>query len=219
MSFTTQIVTDTTTAAVIISATLISDITTTVTSHLSTTLFATFGQTVTIHSPSSPSTTTIIAPATGYTPVSRTTTQTSTITLIELDIYLQDDGGSIYSTWIIPFSGSPVRDPTHTQNASQIVYVVNPDDSGWDHWRTGEKVGMIVGIVLGAILIVGTIFWCVRKKGQGKWWFAHAWPHSTTVAPAVDAGGPSFVQPTMVNGAIVPYQYGYGYGYGVGLSG
>ncbi|KIW35383.1 uncharacterized protein PV07_02081 [Cladophialophora immunda] len=222
MSFTTQTVTEITTTAAMISPTLISDTTTTVTSHLSTTLSATFGQTVTIPSPSSPaspSTTVVTLPTTKYTPIPTTTTQTSTITLTELDIYLQDDGGNIYSTWIIPISGSSLSNPTITGVPGQLVYVVNSDDSGWDHWSTGDKAGMIVGVVLGAILIFAVIFWCARKRVNGKWWFAHAWPHPATAVLPVDAGNPSLVHSTMVNGQVVPYQYGYGYGYGVGLRG
>ncbi|OAG39169.1 hypothetical protein AYO21_06552 [Fonsecaea monophora] len=203
MTFIISTVTETMTTAVVVSSTLITDTTTTVTSHLSTTLFATVGQTVTIDSLASPSTTTVTAPATTkYTPIPTTTTQTSTVTLTELDIYLQDDAGNIYSTWVIPISGSPLPNPTHTGVSGQLVYVVDPNDSGWDQWSTGEKAGMIVGVVLGAILIFAMIFWCVRKKANGKWWFAHAWPHSATMA-----------QP------IAPYQYGYGYGYGVGIRG
>ncbi|OAP59454.1 hypothetical protein AYL99_06752 [Fonsecaea erecta] len=173
MSFTTQTVTETTTTAVMISPTLISDATTTVTCHVSTTLFATFGQTVTISSPASPSTTAVTEPTTKYTPIPTTTTQTSTVTLTELEIYLQDDMGSIYSTWIIPFSGSPLPNATHTGDPGQLVYVVDPDDGGWDHWSTGAKAGMIVGVVLGAILIAAMIFCripCLSVACQHKMW-------------------------------------------------
>ncbi|KIX96940.1 uncharacterized protein Z520_07054 [Fonsecaea multimorphosa CBS 102226] len=220
MSFTTETVTEITTTAVVISPTVISDITTTVTCHISTTLFATFGQTVTIPSPASPSTTTVTAPTTKYTPIPTITTQTSTVTLTELDIYLQDDGGNIYSTWIIPISGFPLPNSTHTGDPGQLIYVVDPHDGGgWDHWSTGAKAGMIVGVVLGAIVILAMTFWCVRKRVNGKWWFAHAWPHSGAAPPVVDIGGPTLVHGSIVNGHSVPYQYGYGYGYGVGLRG
>ncbi|EXJ64488.1 hypothetical protein A1O7_00824, partial [Cladophialophora yegresii CBS 114405] len=216
---TSQYVTETTATTVIVSPTLISsDVTITVTSHLASTVFATFGQTVTIHRPSSFAVSTAVAPTTKYTPspitatdATITQTGTSTFVITELDIYLQNTVGSVYSTWILPVSPSVPPNPTVTQ---PFVYVVEPlaEDSGWDAWSTGERAGMIVGTILGACLLFGMIWYYCRKPWKGNWWLAHGQP--TGVTSVVGTPGPSFVQPTYVNGATVPYAYQNAYGYG-----
>jgi hypothetical protein len=218
---TSRYVTETTATTVIVSPTFISsDVTITVTSHLASTVVATFGQTVTVHTPSSFAVSTVVAPTTKYTPspltaTDATITQTGTTTFIitELDIYLQNTVGSVYSTWVLPFTPSAPLNPTTTQ---PFVYVVEPsssEDSGWDTWSTGERAGLIVGVILGACLLFGMIWYYCRKPWKGNWWLAHGQP--VGVSPVVGTPGPSFVQPGYVNGPVVPYAYQHGYGYGL----
>ncbi|OCT53968.1 hypothetical protein CLCR_10551 [Cladophialophora carrionii] len=217
---TSQYVTETTATTVIVSPTLISsDVTVTVTSHLASTLIATFGQTVTIHTPSSFAVSTAEAPTTKYTPspitatdVTITQTGTSTFVITELDLYLQNTVGSVYSTWILPVNPPVSPNPTTTQ---PFVYVVepSPEDSGWDTWSTGERAGLIVGTILGACLLFGMIWYYCRKPWKGNWWLAHDQPVGVT--PVVGTPGPNFVQPTYVSGPIVPRAYQHGYGYGL----
>ena len=235
-TFTTQYVTETATTAVIISPTLISsDVTITVTSHLSSTLTATLGQTVTIHSPPSASalsttitdiatpaspssptaTATVVDTTAKYTPSSATITGTATLTVTELDAYLQNTDGSIYSTWVIPYTPGPPSEPTNTQT-SGLVYVVPPsNDDTWDNWSTGERAGLIVGVILAACLLFAIIWYYCRRSWAGNWWFAHGWPQSQVQPQVVQTPGPNFVQPTYVNGPLVPYAYQQGPGYGL----
>ncbi|KAI1607992.1 hypothetical protein EDD37DRAFT_4337 [Exophiala viscosa] len=197
MSLVTQTITDTTTA--LASTVIVGALTTTVTSHISTTVLATFGQTVTITSPpASPP----LAPTTKYTP-STVATETSIVTLTEIDIFLQNTQGSIYSTWVVPFTptsnaAGPSSSPT------VIVYVVEPKQGGWHTWSAGAKAGLIVGVVLAGLLLLGMLIWCCCRRSNV--WFVHGWPWSRPLDAAPPPNmGPSIVQPTMVNGPLMPY--------------
>jgi hypothetical protein len=187
-------------------------VTTTVTSHLATTLFATQGQTVTITSPDVPAS---APPTVEYTPP--TTTRTSTVTLTEIDVYLQNPQGEIYSTWIIPLPLAPTSTDgiiaTSSETPRPSVYVVQPangsgKDDVWDNWSKGERAGLIVGVVVAAALIFAVIWWCCRRSNI---WFAHGWwpwMGQGATAQVPPAPGPNVVQPTYVNGPLMPYAYG-----------
>ena len=97
---------------------------------------------------------------------------------------------------------------TAAANGAPLVYVVNPrDDGGWDTWSRGSKVGLIVGVVLAGLILVGLLLWCCCKRAN--LWFVHGWPWSRPVdAPMGMGPGMSIVQPTMVNGPVVPYGAG-----------
>lgn len=216
MSFITQTQTVTATTTALISATSPKDVTITVTSHLYTTVPATPGQTVTMFSllPPSPS-----SPTTKYTPVVATTIETSTVTVTKLDVYLQNTQGSLYSTWVLSLS-APQSSGTSTGAPSPFVYVVEPQERGWDSWSKGAKAGLIVGVVLAALLLLGMLLCCCKRRNM---WFVHGWPWSAPVPPQ-PSQGPSVVQPTFVNGPLMPYNHGqptttYGYGYAQGLRG
>ncbi|KAK5052528.1 hypothetical protein LTR84_002392 [Exophiala bonariae] len=204
------------TTVVALTPTFISDVTTTTTAHLATTLFATQGQTLTITSPDDPQTsTTSTTFTTRYLPT--TTTASATVTLTELDIYLQNTRGEIYSTWIIPF---PVA-ATNRETPTPITYVVQPgneSDGGevWDNWTARERAGLIVGVILAAVLIFGVVYWYFMRKNNV--WLAHGWwPWMGQGAMAQAAPGPpappamNMVQPTHVNGVLMSYGYGPGY--------
>ncbi|EXJ89202.1 hypothetical protein A1O3_02268 [Capronia epimyces CBS 606.96] len=214
MSFATETVTATTTD--LIPSTTLEDVTITVTSHLHTTLSATHGQTITIFSPSlvPPS-----SPTTKYTPGVITTTETSTATVTELDVYLQNARGSLYSTWVISLS-APAGSATSSTPLIPWVYVVEPQDGGWNSWSKGAKAGLIVGVVLAAMLLVAILLCCCKKRNI---WFVHGWPGSAQVDVAPPPNpGPSIVQPTIVNGPLMPYppgQLNYGHGYAQGMRG
>lgn len=199
----------TATNTMIISPTSFSDLTTTVISHIATTLVATEGQSITITSPSSylP----VPPPTTKYTPIP--TTRTSTVTLTEIDIYLQNAQGDIYSTWIIPLA--PVPPGLSTEAAQPTVLVLpfptnhNGDDNDWDSWSAGEKAGMIVGVVLGGLLLSLLMWWCCRRRNI---WFAHGWwPWMGQQPTQPSTPGPAFVQPTYINHPVVPYGQGQPY--------
>jgi hypothetical protein len=180
-------------------------LTQTVTAYLSTTLPATFGQTVTISPPP------VIPSAistTKYTPsLTTVATVTSIITVTEIDIFLQNAQGDVYSTWMVPLTPNSSSAATAT-NRAPLVYVVNPqDDGGWDTWSTGAKAGLIVGMVVAGLVLMGLLLWCCCKRAN--LWFVHGWPWSRPVDPHMGMGpGMSIVQPTMVNGPVVPYGAG-----------
>jgi len=203
-----------------VSPSLVNDVTTTITSHLTTTLFATQGQTVTIISPDVQAP---VPPTTKYTPT--ITTQTATVTLTEIDIYLQNAQGEIYSTWIIPLPLIPTITEgipaTGGGTPRSSVYVVQPaqgsgEEDVWDNWSKGERAGLIIGVVLAAALIFGVIWWCCRRSNI---WFAHGWwPWmGQAAAPVLPTPGHNIVQPTYVNGPLMPYTNGLPFGpaYGV----
>lgn len=191
---------------VALSPTITSDVATTITSHLATTLFATQGQTLTITSPNAPLPEN---PNTEYT--STTITESTTVTLTELDIYLQNTQGVVYSTWIIPL---PLA-PTNSETPNPSVYVVQPGresdgDEVWDNWTKGERAGLIVGVILAAALIFGITWWCCMRRNNV--WLAHGWwpwmgqgmtAHISPAPPAMNV-----VQPTYVNGPLMPYAHG-----------
>ncbi|KAJ9496092.1 hypothetical protein H2202_008338 [Exophiala xenobiotica] len=184
MSLITQTVTAVTTA--VFSQDVLTQ---TVTAYLSTTLPASFGQTVTISPP--PITPSAIS-TTKYTPsLTTVATVTSVITVTEIDIFLQNAQGGVYSTWMVPLTPNSSSAAT-AMNGAPLVYVVNPQDhGGWDTWSTGAKAGLIVGMV-----VAGPVD---PHMGMGP--------------------GMSIVQPTMVNGPVVPYgpggqgRQGYVFGY------
>lgn len=210
MSFVTQTIVETTTE--VISPASIIDTATTVTSHFSTTLQATHGQTVTISSPPA------AAPGPQNTQSTPSpTTSTVTVTETEIDIYLQNAAGDVYSTWIIPLS--PAQDAP-SASWSPLVYVVEPTAGGWDDWSAGQRAGLIVGVVLAALLLFVMIVCCFGRRHIV--WLAHRWPASSPhdIALSPPTPGPSFVQPIIINGPLVPYSGGQpGYRYGVGLRG
>lgn len=216
-TMTTTTTTDTTitntfsqTNVIAISPTILTDVTTTVTSRIATTLLATEGQTITLTSPiPSP----YVAPTTKYTPT--TTTLEHTVTLTEIDIYLQNAAGQIYSTWIVPLAPAPPGETTEAPQPS--VLIVQPprnhnDNDDWDNWSQGAKAGLIIGVVLGTLLLLGLIWWCCRRRNI---WFAQGWwPWMTQTAPAQPAAPPISVVPhTYVNGPLMPYGYNQPYGY------
>jgi hypothetical protein len=228
-TLTTQYLTETTTTEIIISPVLISsDVTITITYHLSSIITATFGQTLTIQTPSlsssPPLSTTASIPASSflsditqsldtaakYTPSARTMTETATIVFTELDIYLQNTAGNIYSTWLIPCTPAPSAAKT---SSAGWVYVVPATSDGWDNWDGGEKAGLIVGVVLGAGLLLAMLWFCFRNPWK-NWWFASGWPTPPQQTTAFETPGPSFVQPTYANAPIMPYSYQPG-GYGL----
>lgn len=195
MSIITQLVTATATA--IFSPIVLTD---TVTSYIPTTLPASAGETVTISLlPLVPPP----VPTTKYTPSPATAaTVTSLVTATMIDVFLQDVKGVIYSTWIVSLN------PTAISAASGIpaplVYVVEPQsDGGWDTWSTGGRVGLIVGVVLAGLFLLAFSFWCCCRRSN--LWFVHRWPWSRTVDTPGTGQGMSIVQPTMVNGPIIPY--------------
>ncbi|EXJ95224.1 hypothetical protein A1O1_00344 [Capronia coronata CBS 617.96] len=220
MSFVTQTQIQTVTAIPtdLTPSTTLSDVTITITTYLYTTLSATHGQTVTIYSPPSPpSLASSSSATTEYTPIIATTTETSTATVTELDVYLQDPRGSLYSTWIISLPGSN-QPAVSSGPPSPWVYVVEPQRGGWDSWSKGAKAGLIVGVVSAALLLLAILLCCCKRRSI---WLVHGWPPPPPVAPAPNPG-PSIVQPTWVNGPHVPYNHGQpnpGYGYAQGLRG
>lgn len=209
MSLITQTVTQATTAT--ISPNVISDAFTTVTFHISTTLIATFGQTFTIEPPPGPASP---EPTSKYTPIPAAP-ETSTVTQTEIDIYLQNAQGGVFSTWVIPLpaSQSTIGNPGAPNS---LLYVVQPRSGGWDSWSQGSQAGLIVGVVLGSLLLLAILFWCCRM--HKSLWFVHGWPWSGHVhAAPPPTPGPSIVQPTFVNGPLMPYTYpphAHGYGFG-----
>ncbi|RVX72445.1 hypothetical protein B0A52_03633 [Exophiala mesophila] len=175
---------------------------TTVTCRLSTTLRASQGQTITITSPPSalppPP---VTAATTVYSPA--VATKTSTITLTELDVFLQNPEDNIYSTRYISLSPTPAPPSSPTNPDVYFVFVVEPEEGGWDGWSTGEKAGLITGVVLGAILIMGVILFLLRRRkiwAVGGWWPFMARRN-------VPYPGP-MAQPGYTAGAMVPYAYG-----------
>ncbi|KAJ9608871.1 hypothetical protein H2200_006642 [Cladophialophora chaetospira] len=220
--FSSDFTTQTVTTAVLVSPVFISsDVTTSVTYRLASTIFATIGQTITIQTPSSIPTPTVVAPTTKYTPSlvtgtdpTLTTTLTSTLTFTELDIYFQNSVGSVFSTQVIPYTPFLPPNPTNTQDPG-LVYVVHPSSGAndWDSWSKGERAGLIVGVVLGACLLFAMIWYCCRKPWRGNWWFAHG--QHVGQAPVVATPQAGFVQPAYANGAVVPYGYHGGPGYGL----
>ena len=203
------------TDVVAISPTTALGVTTTVTCRIATTLLASEGQTITITSPSPPP---YGAPTTKYTPA--TTTLEHTVTQTEIDIYLQNAEGHIYSTWIIPLSPASLGEATGPPQPSLLVIQPPPnhdDNDEWDTWSKGEKAGLIIGVVLGALLLLGLILWCCRRRNI---WFAQGWwPWMTQTAPPQAAAPPlSVVQPTYINGPLMPYGYNQGHGYNQGYA-
>ncbi|KAL2440722.1 hypothetical protein ABEF95_014373 [Exophiala dermatitidis] len=214
----TQTVTDTATTVVPADTTIVTDVTTTITSHFYTTLTATHGQTVTISSPSPSPPAPPAAPTTKYTPtpIIATTTETSSVTITEIDVYLQNDHGSLYSTWVISLPVATGPATTSSEPPTPLIYVVEPQQQhhgGWDGWSTGAKVGLIVGSVLAGLLLLSLIFWCCKRR---KIWVVHGWPWSTA---AHVARPPHPGQPTFVNGPVLPLNHPHphgraAYGYG-----
>lgn len=207
--------TATETTVVALTPTIISDVTSTVTAHLATTLLATQGQTLTIPSPDTPISTTF---TTEYLPT--TTIASATVTLTEVDIYLQNIQGEIYSTWIIPLPIATTKRETPTP--STYVVQPGPESEGgevWDNWTAGERAGLIVGVVLAATLMFGVIWWYFMRRNHV--WLAHGWwpwmgqgfvaspPPGPPAPPAMNV-----VQPTYVNGPLMPYGSGSGHGHG-----
>lgn len=175
---------------------------TTVTCRLSTTLRASQGQTVTITSPPpAPPLLPTTAATTVYSPV--VATKTSTVTLTELDVFLQNPEDGIYSTRYISFSPTPVPSSSPADPPTYLVFVVETETKGWDGWSKGEKAGLVTGIALAVILIVGLFCWFFKRRNV---WVAHGWwpfmasQHAQYSAP--------MAQPGYAAGAMVPYAYG-----------
>lgn len=174
----------------------------TVTCRLSMTLRASQGQTVTITSPppASPLPPTTAA-TTVYSPV--VATKTSTVTLTELDLFLQNAEDNIYSTRYISLSPTPVPSSSPADPPTYLVFVVEAENKGWDTWSKGEKAGLVTGVALAVILIVGLLWWFFKRRNV---WDAHGWwpfmasQHARYSAP--------MAQPGNAAGAMVSYAYG-----------
>lgn len=195
MSIITQLVTATAIATV--SPTVLTD---TVTCYIATTLPASAGQTVTINLPP------VVPPpmpTTKYTPSPPTAaTVTAVLTATMIDFFLQDLKSVIYSTWVV--SLNPTAIPAASGTPAPLVYVVEPqNDGGWDTWSTDARVGLIVGVVFAGLFLLAFLCWCCCRRSN--LWFVHRWPWSRPMDTPSMGQGMSIVQPTMVNGPILPY--------------
>ncbi|KAK5100268.1 hypothetical protein LTR70_001744 [Exophiala xenobiotica] len=150
------------------------------------------GQTMTYYPPTH---TFVLTPPPTYTVVE----PTSTITLTEIVLLLEDPSGQVYTTITTAL-------PARASQTGPIVFVAGDDqDDGWNSWSDAQKGGLIAGVVLLFLLLLGILAFCLLRRRNI--WLANEWAG----APA-----PVVVQPHMA-GAVMPYQqqqqqaqWGYG---------
>ncbi|RMZ75500.1 hypothetical protein DV737_g5279, partial [Chaetothyriales sp. CBS 132003] len=128
-----------------------------------------------------------------------TATDVSTTTATEIEIYLQT-ATAIYSTWTIALtsaSAAPTAQPGSPSKPGQLVYVVSPANGhcagaakAWSCWSLAAKIGLVVGVVLAAFVLMLAICWCLKSSNH---WIAHDWRW----ARPAEAGANANVVPTV----------------------
>jgi len=122
---------------------------------------------------------------------------TSTVTLTELILLLENPAGQVYSTitTILPFQAT---------QTTPIVFVPGGNHhNGWDSWSDAQQGGLIAGVVILFLIILATVAFCLLRRRNI--WLANEW---------AEPPAPMIMQPQMA-GAVVPYQAQQGYwGYG-----
>ena len=123
---------------------------------------ATPGQTITLELPSFYS-----IPSAPYT---TTFVPVQTCTVTEFDVYLEGPLGNIWTTIVLDVSPTGLPNPLSSGGSGEKVFVV--PCPGWNCWSVGAKVGLIIGVVLGAFLLF-MLLCCIRKWHKRNVWISH----------------------------------------------
>jgi hypothetical protein len=154
----------------------------TVTSNVFTTVVGLPGQTITVFPP----------PITAGEPQFMPLVQDSalpqplyTVTVTEIDAFVQAPGGTIWTTIFYDETANAVA-PTPTSwnepyTPGEEVLVLPDLNSGWNSWSTGERAGLCAGVVL-VVLGLLLLWWCCLDRRQewivqprGSYWNGGYW--------------------------------------------
>lgn len=134
------------------------------TAHIWATIIATPGETITLSQPL-PS----AAPTLQYTPAF---TPTQTFTATEYDVWLRGPQGNAYSETVIDISPTELGAFNPQFAPGETVLVVPCPCSGWSCWSTGQKVGLILGVVFGVLLLLSSLC-CLQRWRKRNIWVSH----------------------------------------------
>lgn len=167
MALVTITATAITTVPVLVTATAsLFGLPTTVTTYIYTTIIGLPGQTVTIIPPPD----TAGAPqATPFAPDPTLLQPQYTITVTEIDAFVEAPNGNVWTSIFYDESGNAgVPTPTSSiePNVPGEKVIMLPDlNSGWASWSTGEKAGLCAGVVL-VVLGLLLLWWCCLHRRQ-----------------------------------------------------
>jgi hypothetical protein len=153
---------------------------TTVTTNIFTTVIGLPGQTVTILPPP----VTVGDPQSTFVQGS-TLPPLYTVTVTEVDAFVQAPGGSIWTRVIYDETGNAAAPTPVSWNEPYLPgekVLVLPDlNIGWSSWSTGQKAGLCAGVVL-IILALLLLWWCCLDRRQewvvqprGTYWNGGYW--------------------------------------------
>jgi hypothetical protein len=137
---------------------------TTTTTHIWTTIIATLGETVTLGQPLP-----YAAPSFKYTP-SLTPTQTFTVT--EYDVWLLGPQGDAWTETIIDVSPTDLGFLNPNYPPGEAIFVVPYPCSGWSCWTAGQRVGLVIGVIIGVLGLL-LLLCCLRRLHRQKIWVSH----------------------------------------------
>lgn len=154
---------------------------TTTTTNVFTTIIGLPGQTITIL----PTPMTDGEPQYNPLPAGSTPPPLYTVTVTEVNAFVQAPGGPIWTRILYDETGDATA-PTQTTwiepyVPGEKVLVLPEMNNGWNSWSTAERAGMCAGVVL-FVLALGLLWWCCLDRRQewivqprGTYWNGGYW--------------------------------------------